>query len=284
MQHNMDDIKEAYQYTELSHTPVMLSEMLDALQVKVDGQYADVTYGCGGYSKAIYNISKKTVISSDRDINAVELGMNDESVNMHHAKFSQLSDIIMPDSIDGLVADLGLSSGQLSDGSRGFSFMNCGPIDMQMGLCDQSALELIRKSSCERIAQILWEYGEEPKSRQIAKVLVQYRHQITTTADLASIVSGLTYHKGRHPATRTFQALRIAVNNELYELESLLLNAKQWLRPGGRLVIVSFHSLEDRMVKNDFKSWSLNTRVFPTDKEIRNNPRARSAKLRWGQK
>jgi len=265
---------------ECTHIPVMLNEIQEALNIKIHGQYADLTYGVGGYSRAIASASQNKVQASDRDLAAVKIGANDPNVIMQHARFSDLQ--FAPESLDGIVADLGLSTPQISQDDRGFSFMRSGPLDMRMGLCTKSALELIESSSEAQLAEILWKYGEEPRSRSIAKAIKATR--LSSTLELVKLVSQLTYHKGRNPATRTFQALRIAVNNELHELEYLLCNANTWLKPNGRLVIVAFHSLEDRMVKYHLKSWKATKRMLPSEGEIQQNPSSRSAKLRWGEK
>jgi 16S rRNA (cytosine1402-N4)-methyltransferase len=264
------------------HIPVMLDEMLSALQVVPGGSYADVTYGRGGYASAIYKISGVKLFASDRDDGSVTAGERDGAVEMHHAKFSQLSKLIKPQSLDGVVADLGVSSPQIDNPQRGFSFMSDGPLDMRMGLCDQSALELLSQVSEEELVRILRTYGEEPRARSVARALIERCGEIRTTQDLVRVVSEKTWHHKRHPATRVFQALRIAVNDELRELDCLLKSVRGWIKPGGRAVFVSFHSLEDRMIKHELKSWGGDGgRVFPSDQEVLRNPRARSAVLRW---
>lgn len=268
---------------EVTHTPVMLDEMLKALAPIKDGYYADVTYGCGGYSRAIGAVSGIKLFASDRDPCAVEIGRNDVCVDMYHAKFSELNQFIAPNSLDGLVADLGMSSPQVDDVERGFSFNSEGPLDMRMGLCAESALDLIRYTSEEQLALILRVYGEEPRAKAIARALVQNRDKLHTTQDLVRVVAEKTWHPKRHPATRTFQALRIAVNDELQELDYLMRKAKDWVKEGGRVVVVSFHSLEDRIVKRALKAYGCSGRVFPSDTEVARNPRARSAVLRWAE-
>ena len=280
----MSKIKNDDVRNELAHVPVMLDEMILALAPVAGGCYADVTYGCGGYSRAIHAISGVRLFVSDRDLHAVEIGEVDDCVDMHHNKFSQLSKIIKPHSLDGLVADLGMSSPQIADITRGFSFTNEGPLDMRMGLCEVSAMKLIQQTSEDKLALILRVYGEEPRARAIAHALVQNRGKIQTTQDLVNIVTENTWHPKRHPATRTFQALRIAVNDELQELDCLVREARNWLKPGGRIVVVSFHSLEDRIVKSAFKNhYAKTARIFPSEVEVARNPRARSAVLRWAQ-
>lgn len=265
------------------HNPVMLGEMIEALMPVCGGYYADVTYGCGGYSKAIHSVSGVKLFALDRDPYAVSVGAQDSCVSMHHAKFSQLHTLIKPRSLDGLVADLGVSSPQIDSAARGFSFNKKGPLDMQMGLCEVSALELIRRTPESELVLILRVYGEEPRARAIARALVENRDKLETTEDLANLVAAKTSHPKRHPATRTFQALRIAVNDELRELDCLMQQAKGWLKDGGRIVVVSFHSLEDRMVKRALAGYGVCGRILPSEGEVKINVRARSAVLRWAQ-
>lgn len=262
------------------HTPVMLQEMLQCLQPRLNGKYADFTYGYGGYSRAIFAISKTPLFASDRDPNAVKCAKTDPAVRIHHAKFSDLD--LETQQFDGAVADLGVSSAQIDDPSRGFSFQKPGPLDMRMGLCSQSALELIKTTNSDKLEQILRLYGEEPRARSIAKAIFDARHQLSSTTDLANLVSKKTKHPTKHPATRTFQAIRIAINDELQEISILIQKAKNWLNRGAKMLITTFHSLEDRIVKLEFKTWTKTGKIMPSQEEISKNIRARSAKIRWG--
>ena len=297
------------------HAPVLLDEALDALAVRPDGFYVDATFGRGGHSKAILARlgERGTLLAMDRDPQAVaaaraQLGA-DPRAKVVHASFSRLSDALagVPRQADGILLDLGVSSPQLDDSTRGFSFLRDGPLDMRMDpSAGESAAAWLRRASEREIADVIWRYGEERFSRRIARAIVAEREQapIDTTGRLAEIISRAvpTREPGKHPATRSFQALRMQVNAELDELEQVLPQAVEALAPGGRLAVISFHSLEDRMVKRflrresqDDPAWAglpqvpahararlrrVGKAVFPTAAEVEGNPRARSAVLR----
>jgi len=297
------------------HAPVLLGEALDALAVRPDGFYVDATFGRGGHSKAILARlgERGTLLVMDRDPQAVaaataQLGA-DPRATVVHAPFSRLSEALaaVPRKADGILVDLGVSSPQLDDAARGFSFLRDGPLDMRMdpGSGESAAAWLARAGERE-IADVIWRYGEERHSRRIARAIVAERElaPIATTGRLAEIISRAvpTREPGKHPATRSFQALRMHVNAELDELAEVLPQAVDALAPGGRLVVISFHSLEDRAVKRflrresqDHPAWAgmpsvppeararlglVGRAVFPQDDEVRRNPRARSAVLR----
>ncbi len=297
------------------HAPVLLDEALDALALRPDGFYVDATFGRGGHTRAILARlgEQGKLLAIDRDPQAVVaakalLGA-DPRASVVHAPFSRLADAISDAGrpADGILLDLGVSSPQLDDAGRGFSFLRDGPLDMRMdpGSAESAAAWLARASERE-IATVISRLGEERFARRIAHAIVVARTEapIATTGRLASVISQAvpTREPGKHPATRTFQALRIHVNRELEELEQVLPQAVDSLAPGGRLVVISFHSLEDRMVKRfmrrasqDDPAWAglpvvpahararlrlAGRAVFPNEDEVRRNPRARSAVLR----
>jgi len=300
------------------HVPALSKEAIDFLAVRHGGTYIDATVGLGGHS---YEIAKRLgapghLIGVDKDPAALErarerlkagsstalssglpddmLARNDKSdwprIELVHGSFASLADS-RELKADGLLADLGVSSLQFSDAARGFSFQAEGPLDMRMNPQSELTAEQVVNQFDEReLADLIYEFGEERRSRRIARAIVRSR-PIRTTAQLAEIVSAAARpmkHERIHPATRTFQALRIFVNRELDELRVLLEGAPQLLKPGGRIVIISFHSLEDRIVKDAFREgrkqghYRLLTKkpVTAGDEEIDRNPRARSAKLR----
>ncbi len=297
------------------HMPVMLAEMLDALAVRGDGDYLDGTFGGGGYSRAILRAGPRRLVGLDRDPLAVARG---RALAAEHANFTMLSGRfghmaehlaeIDIDRLDGIVLDVGVSSQQIDDPSRGFSFTADGPLDMRMEASGESAAEVVNQADERTLATIIHRYGEERASRRIARAIVEHRGRqpITRTGELAEIVARVLGRRGKiDPATRTFQALRIYVNDELGELERALAQAETLLRPGGRLVVVAFHSLEDRVVKQFLTARSGRTSrpsrhlpdrpgraphprfrplskrpITPAEAEISANPRARSAKLR----
>jgi 16S rRNA (cytosine1402-N4)-methyltransferase len=284
------------------------------LSLRAGGIYVDATFGAGGYSRAILAIKGTTVIGIDRDRSAIAGGFDlvERSagrLTLVEDRFSNLADICAAQgfsSVDGVVMDVGVSSMQLDEAGRGFSFRNDGPLDMRMGHDGPTAAEVIAKASEADLANIIYIFGEERHSRGVARAIVAARKQapITTTRALADIVAKVVRSKPGeiHPATRTFQGLRIFVNQELDELHLALSAAERVLKPGGRLVVVSFHSLEDRIVKNFLTeraragggsrhqpeiahlepSFVIQTKrpVTADDEEISANPRARSAKLR----
>jgi 16S rRNA (cytosine1402-N4)-methyltransferase len=294
----------------------MINEVLESLQPQDDAVYIDATFGRGGYSSAILNNASCTLLAIDRDPDAIAAGQ--ELVAMMGGRFilkegpfsalARLAQAAGFTKVDGIVFDLGLSSPQLDEAERGFSFRHDGPLDMRMEKSGSGAAEFINAAEEQEIANILWEYGEERASRRIARAIVKARAEspITRTKELARLVHTVMPHPkpGQiDPATRTFQAIRIHVNGELDEIKSALMAAEQLLKPEGRLIMVSFHSLEDRIIKTfmmkrsghaprpsrhqpDIKteapSFSLPTRkpVLPTKEETQTNPRARSAKLR----
>ena len=291
------------------HVPVLLEESLRYLDVRRGGVYADATLGLGGHSAEIVKRlgPQGKLIAFDRDPEAMakaqarlaavadELGPEMPAVQYVSRPFSEIAEEIAPGTLDGLLADFGVSSLQLDEAHRGFSFRAEGPLDMRMdprsGL---TAEQVVNQADEEELANLIYEFGEERRSRRIARAIVRAR-PITTTAELAKVVSvAAPSMKGDkiHPATRTFQALRIRVNDELQEIQSLLRSAGSLLKPGGRLVLISFHSLEDRLVKDALRDgakagrYELLTKkpVVAAEQEALRNPRSRSAKLRAANK
>lgn len=296
------------------HLPVMLREVLAHLAPKDAGSYLDGTFGAGGYSSAILAAANCRLLATDRDPTAIASGQelvaaSGGRLTLVQGRFSELETIAGEQGftpLDGVVLDIGVSSMQLDQAERGFSFRRDGPLDMRMGADGLSAADVVNTLDEVRLAHIIWSLGEERFSRTIARAIVAARAEapITRTAQLAEIVSRVVRSKPGeiHPATRTFQALRIAVNEELNELVDALAAAERALKPGGRLVVVTFHSLEDRIVKtflaNRVKAPSASRHqplgegpqpafrliakgaVEPAPDEVAENPRARSAKLR----
>ncbi|HEV2646382.1 MAG TPA: 16S rRNA (cytosine(1402)-N(4))-methyltransferase RsmH [Acidobacteriaceae bacterium] len=291
------------------HVPVLLDEVLEYLNVRRGGVIADATLGLAGHSSAIAKRlgAKGRLICFDRDPQAMELAkarldevraeIGDEmpEVVFEPRAFSEAASVIEPGSLDGLLADFGVSSLQLDEAHRGFSFRSEGPLDMRMDTrSGETAEQVVNQEDENELADLIYEFGEERRSRRIARAIVRAR-PISTTAELAEIVSAAAPSmKGDkiHPATRTFQALRIRVNDELGEIRSLLKSAPSLLKPGGRLVLISFHSLEDRQVKDAFRDagrdgiYEVLTRkpVVAEEQEQMRNPRSRSAKLRAAEK
>ncbi|MEO7028566.1 MAG: 16S rRNA (cytosine(1402)-N(4))-methyltransferase RsmH [Acidobacteriaceae bacterium] len=291
------------------HVPVLLEESLDALNVRPGGVICDATLGLGGHSAAIARRlgGAGKLICFDRDAEAMakaqerlsalakELGAEMPSVRYVAKAFSEAINEIEPGSLDGLLADFGVSSLQLDEAHRGFSFRADGPLDMRMDMrSGETAEQVVNQENEEVLADLIYEFGEERRSRRIARAIVRAR-PITTTAELAGIISTVAPPiKGDkiHPATRTFQALRIRVNDELGEIQSLLQCAGSLLKPGGRVVLISFHSLEDRLVKDAFRDGAkagifevlTKKTVVAKEQESLRNPRSRSAKLRAAQK
>ena len=301
---------------EFRHAPVMLHEVIEALQIQPQGIYLDGTFGRGGHAREVLKRldERGRLLLMDRDPTAIaqaelEFG-NDERVRIRYANFADLADWPEADqALDGVFLDLGVSSPQLDDASRGFSFQADGPLDMRMDPgSGSSAAEWLAAASETEIADVLWRYGEERLSRRIAKVIVERRAEqpLATTTQLAELVARTIGHRERnkHPATRTFQALRIHLNDELGALEAGLEAALERLKPGGRLVVISFHSLEDRLVKHFMRAQAsrpTNRRNLPPvevppsalhalgkhfagNAELAVNPRARSAVLRVAEK
>jgi 16S rRNA (cytosine1402-N4)-methyltransferase len=291
------------------HVPVLLEEVLEYLNVRPGGVMVDATLGLAGHSTEIAKRlgGKGKLIGFDRDPEAMasakqrleelkaELGGEMPEVVFEPRAFSEAADAISPGSLDGLLADFGVSSLQLDEAHRGFSFRTDGPLDMRMDTrSGETAEQVVNQEDENELADLIYEFGEERRSRRIARAIVRAR-PITTTAELARIVSAeAPPMKGDkiHPATRTFQALRIRVNNELGEIQTLLKSAGSLLKPGGRLVLISFHSLEDRLVKDAFRefgrdgSFEVLTKkpVVAGEQEQMRNPRSRSAKMRAAEK
>lgn len=280
------------------HLSVLSREIIAGLNISPQGHYLDATLGGGGHSELILTYSPEVIVTAiDRDPVAIAA----TSVRLaeyipHRLQFWQgnFADYEPQDSLfDGIIADLGVSSPQLDTPERGFSFRHTAPLDMRMD-ANQSltAADLINYEKEVILADIFYKYGEEKFSRRIAKNIVQKR-PFQTTTDLAEVIAHSVPSKYRYgkinPATRVFQALRIAVNQELESLETLLVKAPLWLKPGGIIGIISFHSLEDRIVKHGFRNHELlevitKKPIYPQEDEQRENPRSRSAKLRFAKK
>jgi 16S rRNA (cytosine1402-N4)-methyltransferase len=286
-----------------AHQPVMLDEALAGMVLRADGIYVDCTYGRGGHSGAILAALGDTgfLHALDQDPEACAAAWKDHAgrVNfrIHHRNFAQLKAMAeeagIAGRIDGILMDLGVSSPQFDDAARGFSFSKDGPLDMRMNpTAGESAAQWIARAAEEDIADVLYQYGEERNSRRIARRIVESRIEtpLTTTAQLAALIAGVPGPRSRHihPATRSFQAIRIFINRELDVLKEVLEQAVEVLAPGGRLVAISFHSLEDRIVKRYLRSQAqaeqprlkLHGKKMPGDAESSANPRARSAVLR----
>jgi 16S rRNA (cytosine1402-N4)-methyltransferase len=288
------------------HTPVMLQECLEYLALKPDGVYADATAGLGGHTGAIARQLAELggsgrVLACDRDAESLELAKISTAdissrIRFHQSLFSQLGERLTAEGVsqlDGLLADLGVSRYQLTDGGRGFSLMADGPLDMRMSRdahagTGGTAADIVNFESEKELADLIFRLGEERRSRRIARAIVRAR-PIKTTGQLAKLIEQVVPRTEKiHPATRTFMALRIAVNNEQEELDALLASIPDLVKPGGRAVIVTFMSLEDRKVKQSFQALAKAGRaniltrhvVRPAEEEIRNNPPSRSAKLR----
>ena len=291
------------------HVPVLLEEALEYLNVRPGGVYADATLGLGGHSAELARRlgGAGRLICFDRDAEAMgkakerfaelakELGAEMPAVVFESRAFSEAGEVIARGSLHGLLADFGVSSLQLDEAHRGFSFRSDGPLDMRMDTrTGETAEQVVNREDENVLADLIYEFGEERRSRRIARAIVRAR-PISTTAELARVISAeAPSMKGDkiHPATRTFQAIRIRVNDELGEIGSLLRSAGSLLKPGGRLVLISFHSLEDRLVKDAFKGFK-DAREFEiltkkpaiaSEQEMLRNPRSRSAKLRAAEK
>jgi len=292
------------------HTPVLLDEVLEWLDVKPEGKYVDATLGAGGHSAAIAGkLTSGRLISLDRDAQALELARErlaasfgtslPSKITLVHAAFSKIAEVVhelgIP-MVDGVLADLGVSSMQLDRGERGFSFREAAALDMRMDTVNDelTADEIVNHWPENEIADLLYREADEHDSRRIAKGIVRAR-PIRDTAHLATTVAGARKQWGRqrlHPATKTFLALRIAVNREMEELGQFLTRTPTTLVPGGRLVVLTYHSREDRMVKHAFQQGERDgilrvlTRhvVVPGEKELFENPRSRSAKLRCAER
>ncbi|MBL4721803.1 MAG: 16S rRNA (cytosine(1402)-N(4))-methyltransferase RsmH [Alphaproteobacteria bacterium] len=302
------------------HIPVLMEEVLSALEPRDGGVYIDGTFGAGGYTRAILNAAPCTILAIDRDPDAILRGAPmvqefDGRLNVIRGRFGDMAelidenqDVITDGAVDGVVLDLGVSSPQLDEDHRGFSFRADGPLDMRMAQEGFSAADLVNTVEEKELSRIIFEYGDERRARRVARTIVEARNEtpIETTLQLAAIVRRVVPQSrdGIDPATRTFMALRIHINDELGELQRGLAAAELILKPGGRLVVVSFHSLEDRCVKTFLRdragaaprgsrhapetapprapSFKLLSRsgVTASKAEARRNPRARSARLR----
>jgi 16S rRNA (cytosine1402-N4)-methyltransferase len=293
----------------VGHVPVLLKEAIDFLNVRRGGTYIDATVGLGGHS---YEIAKRLgapghLIGLDKDPAALEIarerllvGEPDfPTVTLLHRSFAEIAKGQRPTTVDGILADIGVSSLQLEDATRGFSFQAEGPLDMRMDpRSERTAEQVVNHLDERQLADVIYEFGEERRSRRIARAICRSR-PIRSTAHLADVISAAArpmnpgqnkYDQRRiHPATRTFQALRIFVNRELEDLKALLEAAPRILKPGGRVVVISFHSLEDRIVKDAFREGAMKDKYFrvltkkpvtASEEEQDRNPRARSAKLR----
>ena len=291
------------------HVPVLFQETIDLLRVRSGGTYVDCTLGMAGHASGVARLlgPEGHLIGFDRDPQALglakekldgvceELGSQAPKVTLIGEAFSSVSSHLQPASIDGLLADFGVSSLQLDEADRGFSFKADGPLDMRMDTrSGPTAAQVVNEENEQELANLIYEYGEERRSRRIARAIVRGR-PVTTTGELARIVASASpamKQERIHPATRTFQALRIFVNRELDEIKTLMEAAPLLLKPSGRLVVISFHSLEDRIAKDSFKEgaqkgiWEILTKkpVTANDEEIDRNPRSRSAKMRAGER
>jgi 16S rRNA (cytosine1402-N4)-methyltransferase len=295
----------------VGHVPVLLKEAIDFLAVKRGGTYLDATVGLGGHSleiarrlgapghligfdkdPAALEIARGRLQAADRTGEGARHSTDDwPSVTLIHGSFAEAGERVAPASLDGMMADLGVSSLQLIDPARGFSFQAEGPLDMRMNpMSGETAEQVVNHIDERKLADVIYEFGEERRSRRIARAIVRSR-PIRTTKQLVGVISAAARsmkHERIHPATRTFQALRIFVNHELDDLKALLEAAHGVLKPGGRLVVISFHSLEDRLVKDALREgakqgwYRLLTKkpVTASEEEVDRNPRSRSAKMR----
>ncbi|MEO8013220.1 16S rRNA (cytosine(1402)-N(4))-methyltransferase RsmH [Polaromonas sp.] len=291
-----------------THRTVLLNEAITALQVNPDGHYIDATFGRGGHSRLLLSqlspLGRLTAFDKDLDAVAEAQSINDPRFSIRHQGFMHLDQ--MPEaSIAGVLMDLGVSSPQIDNPERGFSFRNEGPLDMRMDTTrGQSVAEWLQDASIESMTEVIRDYGEERFAGLVARAIDRYRQAsgpLSTTAELADVVASAvkTREPGKDPATRTFQALRIFINAELEELEQALKASLKVLQPGGRLVVISFHSLEDRIVKQFMAAHSREVydrrapfaapkvmqlkalgRTKPSDEEVAGNPRSRSAVMR----
>lgn len=307
--------------TTFLHQTVLLDEAVVSVLGARDGIYVDATFGRGGHTRHLLAQlgAAARVIGFDKDPQAIAAGQvlaaEDARFSIIHDSFADILDVMgaqgLAGTVDGVLADLGVSSPQLDDAERGFSFMNDGPLDMRMDVTrGQSAAEWIASVAEDELARVLFEFGEERHSRRIARAIVKARTEspITRTRQLADIVAAAhpAWEKHKHPATRSFQAIRIFINNELGDIERFLRDALRVLKPGGRLAVISFHSLEDRLVKQYFQKEAkgddfppglpvtvdmlkprlkiIGKPVDPSAAEVDANPRARSARLRVAEK
>jgi 16S rRNA (cytosine1402-N4)-methyltransferase len=286
----------------MQHVPVMLAECLEYLAIRPDGVYADLTAGLGGHAGAIAERLTGLgpgglVLACDRDAESLSMARANtaafaERIHFHHTSFSQVGGALAAEGIlqvDGLLADLGVSRYQLTEPERGFSLMADGPLDARMDRSQQqTAADLVNFESEKELADLIYKLGEERRSRKIARAIVRAR-PINTTGQLAKLIEQAVPRTGKiHPATQTFMALRIAVNGENEELDALLESIPRLVKPGGRAVVLTFMSIEDRKVKQSFQAMARSGQVQiltrhvvrPAEEEIRSNPPSRSAKLR----
>ena len=280
------------------HIPVLCAEAIEYLGIRSDGVYLDATAGLGGHTREIARrLSSGIVIANDRDPQSLEQARQNtvefaNRIRLHQGRFSELAETLSAegfDQVDGLLADLGVSRYQLTDPSRGFSILTEGPVDMRMDQTHgMTAGELVNYSAEKALADWIYQYGEERRARKIARAIVRAR-PIRSTLHLAGVVERAAPRTGRlHPATKTFMALRMVVNDEPGELDRLLALAPQLVRSGGRIVMISFMSGEDRKVKEKFRSLGREGHatvltkhpIQPSEQEVRDNPASRSAKLR----
>jgi 16S rRNA (cytosine1402-N4)-methyltransferase len=283
------------------HAPVMLAETLEYLAIRRDGVYADLTAGLGGHTGAIAarlsELGGGLVLACDRDAESLARAKANtaafaDRIHFHQVRFARVREALATEGItqlDGLLADLGVSRYQLTDSERGFSLMADGVLDMRMDRSQgTTAADLVNYESEKELADLIYKFGEERRSRQIARAIVRAR-PITSTGQLAKLIERVVPRTGKiHPATQTFMALRIAVNDEMEELDALLESIPGLVKPGGRAVVLTFMSLEDRKVKQSFQAMAREGRariltrhvVRPAAEEISNNPASRSAKLR----
>ena len=294
--------------TPWQHTTVLLSEAVDALDIQPDGTYVDATFGRGGHSRLILSklSSQGRLIAFDKDLDAIAAAkqIQDPRFSIRHQGFANLGEL-EAGSVDGVLMDLGVSSPQIDNPARGFSFRNDGPLDMRMDTTrGQSVREWLAEAELQHIAEVIREYGEERFAQQIAKAIVNRRQERgvpASTSELAQLVADTvkTREPGQNPATRTFQAFRIFINAELEELQQALSATLHIMRADARLAVISFHSLEDRIVKQFITQHSREVydrrapfaapkvmdlqaieRIKPSEQEVQNNPRSRSAILR----
>jgi 16S rRNA (cytosine1402-N4)-methyltransferase len=284
------------------HVPVMLRECLEYLAIRPDGVYLDATAGVGGHAGAIAQqlarlSSGGLVLACDRDAESLARAQANTAdcasrIHFHNVSFSLVGQALAAEGItqvDGLLADLGVSRYQLTEGERGFSLMADGPLDMRMDRSQgQTAADIVNYEAEKQLADLIFQLGEERRSRRIARAIVRAR-PIKTTGQLAKLIESVVPRTGKlHPATQTFMALRIAVNQENEELDALLAAIPKLVKPGGRAVVLTFMSLEDRKVKQSFQALAKEGRVNtltrhvvrPSEEEVRDNPPSRSAKLR----
>ena len=293
------------------HIPVLTEEVIEHLIRKKDGHYLDATAGFGGHSSTtLEGLDNGSLVAIDRDPEAINYlnskFKSEKRISINQACFSELNDLLSGVQFDGILADIGVSSYQLDKASRGFSFKHNGPLDMRMNQdLGKDASSWLNDATEEEISSVIWKYGEEKRAKKIAKAIIEARKssKINSTKDLAELILEIIprrFNDKKHPATKTFQAIRIFINNELEELEAILILISKQLKIGGRACIISFHSLEDRMVKRFFRDRSrrdprlsklpnlpdessfkiVSKGLKPKESEVITNPRSRSATLR----